>query len=75
VLIKKYGTTGSHLEQQKLALERLKIRPEAPRAVPIARPAPEDEPQAEAAAPAEDAPVEKTDDAGETVGSAAEENE
>jgi small subunit ribosomal protein S16 len=34
-LIKKYGTHGTHLEQQKVALQRLSIRPMAPAAVPI----------------------------------------
>ena len=35
VLIKKYGTNGSHLEQQAAALEKLKIRPEAPAPVTV----------------------------------------
>jgi small subunit ribosomal protein S16 len=37
VLIKKYGTNGTHLEQQKMAFERLNIRPQAPAPVPIPR--------------------------------------
>jgi small subunit ribosomal protein S16 len=47
VLIKKYGTNGTHLEQQQYALERLKIRPTAPEPTVISRPEPE--PAAEAA--------------------------
>ncbi len=46
VLIKKYGTNGSHLEQQATALDKLKIRPEAPAPVKIELPKPE-EPAAE----------------------------
>jgi small subunit ribosomal protein S16 len=38
VLIKKYGTRGTHLEQQQQALERMKQRPQAP--APIAIPLP-----------------------------------
>jgi small subunit ribosomal protein S16 len=45
-LIKKYGTNGTHLEQQQQALGRLKIRPEAPPAVAIPLPKKE-EPAAE----------------------------
>ena len=37
-LIKKYGTNGTHLNEQKLALERLKIRPEAPPPLPVPKP-------------------------------------
>ncbi len=58
VLIKKYGTNGTHLDAQKTALERLSTRkhytpaPPAPRA---AKPAPAPAaPVAEAAAPAAD---------------------
>jgi small subunit ribosomal protein S16 len=58
-LIKKYGRRGTHLEKQKLALERLKIRPEAPPPVPIPRPTtpdtPEPEPVEAVAASSEDA--------------------
>jgi small subunit ribosomal protein S16 len=39
VLIKKYGTNGTHLEQQRAALGRLETnRPTAPPAVPIPKP-------------------------------------
>ncbi len=39
VLIKKYGTNGTHLEQQRLAAERLKLnKPTAPPPVPIPKP-------------------------------------
>jgi small subunit ribosomal protein S16 len=67
VLIKKYGANGTHLEQQKSALERVKLnKPMAPppRVVPRPKPAepaaPEAAPAAESAAgeaPAEAAPV------------------
>jgi len=40
VLIKKYGSQGTHREQQKLAMERLKIRPQAPPPVKIELPKP-----------------------------------
>jgi small subunit ribosomal protein S16 len=30
VLIRKYGSQGTHLEQQRTALEKLKVRPQAP---------------------------------------------
>lgn len=64
VLIKKYGAEGTHLEQQRTALERLKIRPAAPPPTPVALPAAE-EPAAEApaseeAASGEAAPAEET---------------
>lgn len=48
VLIKKYGSNGTHLEQQKEALDRLQIKPQAPPPVAIALPKKE-EPAAEAA--------------------------
>jgi small subunit ribosomal protein S16 len=38
VLIKKYGTNGSRLEQQKEALEQVKLRPQAPAPVVIPKP-------------------------------------
>ena len=37
-LIKKYGTNGTRLEEQKTALERIKIRPEAPPPISIPKP-------------------------------------
>jgi small subunit ribosomal protein S16 len=49
VLIKKYGTNGTHLDQQRAAFDRLKIRPEAPAPVVIELPQPEP-PAAEAPA-------------------------
>ena len=53
VLIKKYGSQGTHLERQKEALERLKIKPQAPPPVAVKAEA-EETPAAEAeAAPAE----------------------
>lgn len=62
-LIKKYGTGGTHLEQQQEAFSRLKVKPQAPEAVAIPLPTKE-EPAAEAAAPASeeaaaDAPAEE----------------
>lgn len=35
VLIKKYGSNGTHLEAQKTALERLQIKPQAPPPVKV----------------------------------------
>lgn len=64
-LIKKYGTNGTHLEQQQEAFGRLKIRPEAP--PPVAIPLPKkEEPAAEVADSAEatvteEAPAEATE--------------
>lgn len=55
VLIKKYGTNGTHLDAQKAALERLSTRKHytpAPPAPKPAKPAPAPEPVAEAPAPA-----------------------
>ena len=40
VLIKKYGTNGTHLDAQKAAMERLNIRPQAPPPVKIELPEP-----------------------------------
>ncbi|MHB0957524.1 MAG: 30S ribosomal protein S16 [Pirellulaceae bacterium] len=60
VLIKKYGTNGTHAEQQRVALERLKsARPQAPPPMVVPRvkkeqPAPAQEELA-AAAPADNA--------------------
>ena len=49
--IKKYGTNGTHLQQQQEAMERLKIRPQAPAPVAVALPSKEEPAPAEAAAP------------------------
>lgn len=38
VLIRKYGTNGTHLEKQQAALQRLQIKPQAPPPVPVALP-------------------------------------
>ena len=57
VLIKKYGSSGTHLEQQQAALERLKICTEAPPAVVVPLPKAEEAP-AEAAAAAAPAAAE-----------------
>jgi small subunit ribosomal protein S16 len=37
VLIRKYGSQGTHREQQRQALEKLKQRPQAPPPQPVAR--------------------------------------
>jgi small subunit ribosomal protein S16 len=84
VLIKKYGTNGTHLAQQQAALERLKTsKPQAPPPMVVPRPKKAEPPAAseEAAVeehaaegtPADTAPVEAsepaaTDDAGATGG-------
>ena len=69
VLIEKYGANGTHLEQQKSALERVKLnKPMAPPPRVVPRPKPEEPaapeeaaaeapPAAEPAAPAEATPV------------------
>ena len=50
VLIKKYGTSGTHLDAQAAALERLaNARPTAPPPMVVAAPAPPEEPVAEEA--------------------------
>ncbi len=51
VLIKKDGTNGSRLEQQKEALEQVKIRPQAP--APVVIPKPSKATQKQAPAPPE----------------------
>jgi len=52
ILIKKYGTNGTHLEQQKAALARLAVKRRQP-TVPadLPKPAPKTKKKAEAAAP------------------------
>jgi small subunit ribosomal protein S16 len=58
VLIKKYGTGGTHLDEQQQAFSRLSIKPQAPEAVAIPLPSEEAAPAAEqvaAEAPAEPA--------------------
>jgi small subunit ribosomal protein S16 len=58
VLIKKYGTNGTHLEQQRQALERVKLsKPTAPppRAVPKPK---KEEPQPEEAQATDESPAE-----------------
>ena len=51
VLIKKYGKDGTHLDQQKAALERIESR----RSTPYVPPPPKPAPEPEAEAPAEEA--------------------
>ena len=77
VLIKKYGTDGTHLDAQKEALERLGKRkeytqaPPKPAPAPVAEEAPAEEAPAEEA-PAEEAPAEEAAAAEETTEAAAE---
>lgn len=57
-LIKKYGTNGTRLGEQKVALERSKIRSQAPPPIPIPKPKkeePAESPPAEAAESSEGA--------------------
>ena len=73
VLIKKYGTNGTHLSQQEESLQRLAAsKPTAPAAVAIAKPeeAPAEEASAEAATGEEAAP--EASGEGEAKASAAE---
>ncbi len=70
VLIKKYGSSGTHLEQQRAALEKLKIKPQAPPPVAVKGPEPE-QPAAEVST--EEAPAEAaTDEAATDKATAAE---
>ena len=57
VLIKKYGSNGTHLEEQRAALDRLKIKPAAP--TPVAVPLPSEETPAAEEAPAAEAAAEE----------------
>lgn len=52
VLIKKYGTNGTHLQQQQEALERLKVHPPAPEPVAV------ELPEKEVETTANEAPIE-----------------
>ena len=56
-LIKKYGTNGTRLEEQKVALERSKVRPQAPPPIPIPKPKKEE--------PAESQPAEAASESSE----------
>ena len=58
VLIKKYGTNGTHAEQQSAAFDRLAIKPQAPEPVAIALPKADEPAPAEAEAPKEEAAAE-----------------
>lgn len=58
VLIKKYGTNGTHLAQQQAALERIKTsRPQAPPPMVVPRPKKAEPEVAAAEAPADAAPA------------------
>ncbi|WP_231617704.1 30S ribosomal protein S16 [Novipirellula aureliae] len=73
VLIKKYGTNGTHLEQQKAALERLGKRKQYTPAPPEAPKPKAEEPKAEAAPESEEPKAETaTDDAAATEEAASE---
>ena len=72
VLIKKYGTDGTHLDAQKEALERLGKRKEYTPAPPKPAPAPVAEEAPAEEAPAEEAPAEEAAAAEETTEAAAE---
>jgi small subunit ribosomal protein S16 len=50
VLIKKYGSKGTHLEKQKVALEAMKTRPVRVERPEVVKPVPAPEPVAEAPA-------------------------
>lgn len=63
VLIKKYGSSGTHLEQQQAAFERLKIRTQAPPAVVVPLPKTEEAPAEAAAEPVAPAAAEETTEA------------
>jgi small subunit ribosomal protein S16 len=65
VLIKKYGSNGTHLEQQRQAVERLQTnKPTAPPAVPIPKPkAPEPVVEEAAAEATEEVAAEASDEA------------
>jgi len=59
VLIKKYGTNGTHRDQQKAALERLKtLKPKAPPPMFVPKPKKQAPAAADGAAPGEAAPGE-----------------
>lgn len=60
VLIRKYGTGGTHLEQQETAREKMKTKPTA-----TVAPVQAEKPAEEAPAPAEEAPAEETQEGGE----------
>ena len=71
VLIKKYGTNGTHLEQQAAALEKLagpKVIPDP--GAPASMPKPKEEPKAEEEAKAEAAPTEEAAPAEEAAAEA-----
>lgn len=71
VLIKKYGTNGTHLEQQQAALEKMKSsRPSAPPPMVVPRPkkAQEEAPAEESAQAADETAAESPDNAAETAG-------
>lgn len=68
VLIRKYGSKGTHLEQQKEALERMKTKPvptEAPAPAPKAEEKPAEEPAAEETAEAPAAEAKDGDESSE----------
>ena len=67
VLIKKYGSNGTHLEQQKAALERLKTsKPSAPAPMKVPRQTQEEQTPAEDQSTSQEEPAaEQSESAGE----------
>ena len=63
-LIKKYGSNGTHLEQQKVAFDRLNIKPQAPAPVKVELSQPE---AAAEEPPAEETPAEEATSAEATA--------
>ena len=71
VLIKKYGSNGTHLEQQKQALERLKAtKPTPPPPMVVSQPQKPAEAAPEQAAPAPEATAEASEPAEPSTGEA-----
>ena len=71
VLIKKYGSHGTHLEKQREAIERLKsMKPTAPPPMVVPKPKPQEEQEAEAEAEAAAAEREQAEPAPEAEPSA-----
>lgn len=68
VLIDKYGTNGTHLEQQRQALERVKLnKPTAPPPRPVPKPKPEEPKVEEEQAAEQPAPEAQAEVAAETT--------
>lgn len=61
VLIKKYGTNGTHLEQQKTALERIAADKSVAPVTPAPAPAKKESPEAAAEETTDETPTESSD--------------